>query len=202
MNFQETKLGIQPSPVVAAFSSRGPNPITPKILKPDFIAPRVNILAGWTNKVGPSRLEEDPRRVEFNFASGTSMSCPHVSGLAALLKAAHPEWSPAAIKSALMTTSYSTYKNGEGLQDVVTEKPSTPFDHGSGHVDPVSANDPGLIYDASPNDYLNFLCALNYNSTTIKKFSSGKFKCDKGKKYRVEDLNYPSFAVPLMTASR
>ncbi|PWA47999.1 Peptidase S8/S53 domain-containing protein [Artemisia annua] len=196
-----TILGIQPSPVVAAFSSRGPNQLTPEILKPDLIAPGVNILAGWTNKVGPTGLSEDPRRVEFNIVSGTSMSCPHVSGLAALLKEAHPEWSPAAIKSALMTTAYNTYKTGEGIKDVATGKPSTPFDHGAGHVDPVSALDPGLVYDASPGDYLSFLCALNFSSTTMKIFAGGNSTCIAGKKYRIEDLNYPSFAVPLHTAS-
>lgn len=196
-----TQLGIQPSPVVAAFSSRGPNPLTPEILKPDFIAPGVNILAGWTIKVGPTGLTEDSRRAEFNIVSGTSMSCPHVSGLAALIKEAHPEWSPAAIKSALMTTAYSTYKNGEGLHDVATGMPSTPFDHGAGHVNPVSAFDPGLVYDASVDDYLSFLCALNYSAASIRMFTGGSTTCTAGKKYRVEDLNYPSFSVPLMTAS-
>ncbi|KAI3767492.1 hypothetical protein L2E82_17641 [Cichorium intybus] len=194
----ETELHIEPSPVVAAFSSRGPNPITPEILKPDFIAPGVNILAGWTGKAGPTGLTEDLRRTEYNIVSGTSMSCPHVSGLAVLLKAAHPDWTPAAIKSALMTTAYHVYKNGEGLKDIATGTPSTPFDHGAGHVDPVRAVDPGLVYDASPNDYLGFLCALNYSSSAIKMFG-GSFTC--GTKYRVEDLNYPSFAVPLMTDS-
>ncbi|KAJ0754609.1 putative tripeptidyl-peptidase II [Helianthus annuus] len=196
-----TQLGVQPSPVVAAFSSRGPNPLTPEILKPDFIAPGVNILAGWTNKVAPTGLSEDPRRAEFNIVSGTSMSCPHVGGLAALLKEAHPEWSPAAIKSALMTTAYSTYKNGERLLDVASGMPSTPFDHGAGHVDPVSALDPGLVYDASAGDYLSFLCALNYSSSVIRMFTGGSSTCTAGKKYRVEDLNYPSFSVPLMTVS-
>lgn len=196
-----TQLGVQPSPVVAAFSSRGPNSVTPEILKPDFIAPGVNILAGWTGKVGPSGLGDDFRHVNFNIVSGTSMSCPHISGLAALLKAAHPDWSPAAIRSALMTTAYTSYKNGEALQDVATGLPSTPFDHGAGHVDPVSALDPGLIYDATVDDYLGFLCALNYTSSQIKMIAKRQFTCDSGKKYSVGDLNYPSFAVPLLTAS-
>lgn len=196
-----TQLGIQPSPVVAAFSSRGPNPLTPEILKPDFIAPGVNILAGWTGKVGPSGLEDDLRHVEFNIVSGTSMSCPHVSGLAALIKAVHPEWSPAMVRSALMTTAYTSYKNGEALQDVATGMPSTPFDHGAGHVEPVSALDPGLVYDATLDDYLEFLCALNYSTTEIRIIAKRQFTCESSKKYSVGDLNYPSFAVPLLTAS-
>ncbi|XP_060187291.1 subtilisin-like protease SBT1.7 [Lycium barbarum] len=203
--FEGTKLGIKPSPVVAAFSSRGPNTITQEILKPDIIAPGVNILAGWTGAVGPTGLAEDNRRVGFNIISGTSMSCPHVSGLAALLKGAHPDWSPAAIRSALMTTAYTVYKNGGALQDVATGKPSTPFDHGAGHVDPVAALNPGLVYDLKADDYLNFLCALNYTSTQINTIARRPFSCGTSKKYSVTDLNYPSFAVVFpeqMTAGR
>ncbi|KAL2346465.1 hypothetical protein Fmac_000465 [Flemingia macrophylla] len=197
--FDGTKLGVQPSPVVAAFSSRGPNVLTPEVLKPDLIAPGVNILAGWTGAIGPTSLTEDKRHVEFNIITGTSMSCPHVSGLAALLKGTHPEWSPAAIRSALMTTAYRTYKNGQTIIDVATGQPATPFDYGAGHVDPVAAFDPGLVYDATVDDYLSFLCALKYTSNQIKLVAKRDFTCSKSKKYRVEDLNYPSFAVRLDT---
>lgn len=197
--FEGTKVGIEPSPVVAAFSSRGPNTITPDVLKPDIIAPGVNILAGWSGSVGPTGLALDGRRVTFNIISGTSMSCPHVSGLAALLKAAHPDWSPAAVRSALMTTAYTSYKNGQSLRDVATGKPSTPFDHGAGHVDPVSALNPGLVYDLTVDDYLGFLCALNYTESQISSLARRKFACDANKKYSVTDLNYPTFAVNFKT---
>ncbi|XP_027330344.1 subtilisin-like protease SBT1.7 [Abrus precatorius] len=201
IEFLGTHLEVQPSPVVAAFSSRGPNALTPKILKPDLIAPGVNILAGWTGAVGPTGLNVDKRHVSFNIISGTSMSCPHVSGLAAILKGAHPEWSPAAIRSALMTTAYTSYKNGETIEDVATGLPGTPFDYGAGHVDPVAALDPGLVYDANVDDYLGFFCALNYTSFQIKLAARREFVCDSKRKYRVEDFNYPSFAVALETAS-
>ncbi|GMH24055.1 hypothetical protein Nepgr_025898 [Nepenthes gracilis] len=197
--FEGTVVGVQPSPVVAAFSSRGPNGVTPEVLKPDMIAPGVNILAGWSGKVGPTGLSVDPRRVRFNIISGTSMSCPHVSGLAGLLKAAHPDWSPAAIKSALMTTAYVSYKNGELLQDLSTGKPSTPFDHGAGHVDPVLALDPGLVYDLTVDDYLEFLCALNYSPAQINMLARRNFTCDPSKKYSLGDFNYPSFSAPFQT---
>ena len=196
-----TQLGVQPSPVVAAFSARGPNPVTPEILKPDLIAPGVNILAGWTGGAAPTGLDSDKRRVNFNIVSGTSMSCPHVSGLAALLKGAHQDWSPAAIKSALMTTSYSTYKDGKSLYDIATGNPATPFDYGAGHVDPVAALDPGLVYDATVDDYISFLCALKYSASQIKAVTRGAQTCDATKKYSLLDFNYPSFAVPLATAS-
>ncbi|XP_057444733.1 subtilisin-like protease SBT1.7 [Lotus japonicus] len=189
--FEGTKVGIEPSPVVALFSSRGPNPITTKILKPDLIAPGVNILASFTRNSSPSSLDSDERRVDFNILSGTSMSCPHVSGIAALVKSVHPDWSPAAIRSAMMTTAYSTYKNGKPLLDGATGKPGTPFDFGAGHVDPIPALNPGLIYDLTADDHLNFLCSLNYTPEMIEVVAKRKYVCD-GK---IHYFNYPSFAV-------
>ncbi|KAG2545692.1 hypothetical protein PVAP13_9KG226238 [Panicum virgatum] len=194
--FAGTKVGIQPSPVVAAFSSRGPNTVTPSVLKPDIIAPGVNILAAWSGSVGPSGIAGDSRRVGFNIISGTSMSCPHVSGLAALLRAAHPEWSPAAIRSAMMTTAYTEYPNGNGILDVATGRPATPLDVGAGHVDPGKAVDPGLVYDIAAADYVDFLCALNYGpmqiATLTKRSADG---CTANRTYAESALNYPSFAV-------
>ncbi|PON91082.1 Peptidase S8, subtilisin-related [Trema orientale] len=196
------KLGVQPSPKVAAFSSRGPNGVTPQLLKPDVIAPGVNILAAWTGALAPTELAQDKRRVNFNIISGTSMACPHVSGLAALIKSVHPKWSPAAIRSALVTTAYATYKNGETIQDTVTASPATPFDFGAGHVDPVAALHPGLVYDASVEDYIRFLCASNYTKKQIKTVTKRNFDCNEGeKKYSLGDLNYPSFSVVFDAAS-
>ncbi|URE34148.1 Peptidase inhibitor I9 [Musa troglodytarum] len=167
-----TAVGVRPSPVVAAFSSRGPSAITPGILKPDL----------------------------FNIISGTSMSCPHVSGLAALLKGAHPDWSPGAIKSALMTTAYAAYPGDGGILDVATGRAATPFDFGAGHVDPPKALDPGLVYNVTTDDYLDFLCALNYTPLQIATLSRlTNYTCDRKKTYEVSDLNYPSFAVATLT---
>uniref|UniRef100_M4F6U3 Uncharacterized protein n=1 Tax=Brassica campestris TaxID=3711 RepID=M4F6U3_BRACM len=190
-----TVVNVQPSLVVAAFSSRGPNSIKPDILKPDLIAPGVNILAGWTGSRGPTGLASDARRVECNIISGTSMSCPHVSGLAALLKSVHPEWIPAAIRLALMTTAYKTYNDGKPILDVTTGKPSTLFEHGAGHVSPTTAINPGLIYDLTTVDYLGFLCALNYTPSQITSVSRRNYTCDPSKSYSIADLNYPLFAV-------
>ncbi|KAJ4788127.1 Subtilisin-like protease [Rhynchospora pubera] len=202
IQFGGTQVNIRPSPVVAAFSSRGPNTITPEILKPDLIAPGVNILAAWTGAVGPTGLSVDQRRVEFNIISGTSMSCPHVSGLAALIKSIHPDWSPAAVRSALMTTAYSSYSTGDGIFDTATGEAATPFDIGAGHVDPPNAVDPGLVYDLTSEDYLDFLCALNYTSYQIAAVAKrSNYTCDSTKSYAVSNLNYPSFSVAFATAN-
>ncbi|KAL5537832.1 hypothetical protein UlMin_043721 [Ulmus minor] len=195
LSFGGTVLNVRPSPVVAAFSSRGPNLVTPQILKPDVVGPGVNILAAWSEAIGPTGLEKDTRKTQFNIMSGTSMSCPHISGLAALLKAAHPDWSPSAIKSALMTTAYVLDNTKSPLRDAAGGALSDPFAHGSGHVDPQKALSPGLVYDISTEEYIQFLCSLDYtidhvqaivkrpNVTCLKKFS------DPGA------LNYPSFSV-------
>ncbi|CAD5318202.1 unnamed protein product [Arabidopsis thaliana] len=142
--------------------SRGPNTVTPEILKPDVIGPGVNILAGWSDAIGPTGLDKDSRRTQFNIMSGTSMSCPHISGLAGLLKAAHPEWSPSAIKSALMTTAYVLDNTNAPLHDAADNSLSNPYAHGSGHVDPQKALSPGLVYDISTEEYIRFLCSLDY----------------------------------------
>lgn len=76
-------------------------------MQPDITAPGVDIIAAYSEAVSPSDIDSDKRRIPYNVLSGTSMSCPHVSGIVGLLKTVHPTWSPAAIKSAVMTTGIS-----------------------------------------------------------------------------------------------
>ncbi|KAL9244592.1 hypothetical protein vseg_018357 [Gypsophila vaccaria] len=196
IDFRGTVVGPKPSsPRVAAFSSRGPNKVTPEILKPDVVAPGVNILAGWTGFSSPTDMNVDPRRVQFNIISGTSMACPHVSGLAALLRNVYPNWSVSAIKSALMTTAYNLDNAGKNLTDLATGNPSTPFAHGSGHVNPNKALDPGLVYDSDADDYIDFLCSIGYNQKEISMFTNATVNCGKRNLSSPGDLNYPSFSV-------
>lgn len=76
-------------------------------LQPDVTAPGANILAAWSPvSIGNT----NGLSVDYNIASGTSMSCPHISAVAAMIKAYHPSWSPAAVKSAIMTTGNSRTK--------------------------------------------------------------------------------------------
>lgn len=193
--FQGTIIGTV-APKVAAFSGRGPNPLTPQILKPDVIAPGLNIIAGWTQAAGPWG-DCDPRHVEFNIISGTSMACPHVSGVAALLKKAYPDWSSAAIKSALMTTAYSPDIPGQSIKDLATGTDSTPFSHGVGHVDPNRALDPGLVYDMGVFDYIWFLCSIGYNYQKIRMLLREPVSPNicAGTFVTPGDLNLPSFSV-------
>ncbi|KAK7256679.1 hypothetical protein RIF29_30135 [Crotalaria pallida] len=195
ISFIGTSYG-DPAPIVAAFSSRGPSLVGPEVIKPDVAAPGVNILAAWPSKTSPSLLKSDKRRVLFNIISGTSMSCPHVSGIAALIKSVHKDWSPAAIKSALMTTAYTLNNKGTPITDISNNSAiANPFAFGSGHVKPESASDPGLVYDISTKDYLNYLCSINYTSSQISLISKGSFACSKKPVPLASDLNYPSFAV-------
>ncbi|PKI40533.1 hypothetical protein CRG98_039093 [Punica granatum] len=88
------------------------------------------------------------------------MSCPHVSAIAAILRSAHPSWSPAAIKSAIMTTATPMDNSKKLIGKNPNGSETTPFDYGSGHVNPAAALDPGLIYDFDSADVINFLCSL------------------------------------------
>ncbi|WJX20852.1 hypothetical protein P8452_10347 [Trifolium repens] len=193
--FLNTRLGIKPSPIVAAFSSRGPNFLTLEILKPDIVAPGVNILAAWSGVTGPSSLSTDHRRVKFNILSGTSMSCPHVSGIAALIKAKHPDWSPAAIKSAIMTTAYVHDNTIKPLRDASSAEFSTPYDHGAGHINPRKALDPGLVYDIAPQDYFEFLCTQKLSPSELGVFAKNSNRICKHTLASVGDLNYPAISV-------
>ena len=74
------------------------------LFQPDITAPGVRVIAAFTLATGPTGEDYDKRRIAFNTESGTSLSCPHVSGIVGLLKSLHPDWTTAAIRSAIMTT--------------------------------------------------------------------------------------------------
>lgn len=194
-----TVIKKSPAPSVALFSSRGPSSLSPDFLKPDITAPGINILAAWPPNISPTSFNIDGRSVNWNFLSGTSMSCPHVSGVVALLKSAHPHWSPAAIRSALMTTAYTHDNTGDSVLFGGITKTGDPFDIGAGHVDPLNAIDPGLIYDMKTSDYIHFLCNIGYSENKIKIIAGTKtfVSCRKGSASTSnENLNYPSITIP------
>ncbi|KAK4797438.1 hypothetical protein SAY86_029764 [Trapa natans] len=193
-----TQIDVKPAPIMAAFSSKGPNTLTPEIFKPDITAPGVSVIAAYTEAQGPTNLGFDKRRIPFNAVSGTSMSCPHISGVVGLLKTLHPSWSPAAIRSAIMTTATPLDNSIEVIRAASFVK-ATPFSYGAGLVRPNNAMDPGLVYDLGVNDYLNFLCTLGYNETQISRFSSEPYKCPES--INLLDFNYPAITIPKLKGS-
>ena len=129
--------------VMAAFSSRGPSAY---FLKPDLTAPGIQVLAGMTPQ--PHGTVNGPPGNLFQAIAGTSMSAPHVAGSAVLVKALHPTWTPAMIKSALMTST----AQGVVKEDGVT--PVTPFDAGAGSLRVNRAVNPTLVFDETFADYV------------------------------------------------
>ncbi|KAJ9551834.1 hypothetical protein OSB04_015879 [Centaurea solstitialis] len=194
VKYGETLLGVKGAPEVAFFSSRGPDQRSPWILKPDLLAPGVNILAAWAPNRQSAPIGDDYLLSDYKLVSGTSMASPHVVGIAALLKSAHRDWSPAAIRSAMMTTANIFDNNGSIIMDMTTELEGTPLDYGAGHVNPNKAMDPGLIYDIEPQDYVDYLCAMNYTRNQIRIISKrSEISCTNA----TLDLNYPSFILVL-----
>lgn len=168
------------APFTADFSSRGPLLAGGgSLLKPDLIAPGQDILAGVAPPANNGRL--------FDLYSGTSMSSPHVAGLAALMKEVHPRWSPMAIKSALMTT-------GTDVLDGPNTNALVIFRQGAGHVNPNNAADPGLVFDSGFDDWFGFLCGAVINPLNCT--TNGIAVLD------TSDLNVASIAVGSLTGSR
>ena len=177
---QATIVYTEPAPFTASFSSRGPlRAGNGDLLKPDVIAPGQDILAAVAPPGNGGML--------FNLYSGTSMSSPHVAGLGALLKDLHPDWSPMAIKSALMTTGYDVL-DGPNTNPVVI------FRQGAGHVKPNNAASPGLVFDSNLNDWYAFLCG----ATTGVAASKCQSLANAGYSLVPNDLNMASSAIGAM----
>ncbi|MBV6449907.1 MAG: hypothetical protein MHPDNHAH_00620 [Anaerolineales bacterium] len=178
------------APSMTDFSSRGPNPVAPDIIKPDVTAPGIQIMAG--NSPFPD-AGNVPGEL-FQSIAGTSMSSPHVAGIFALLKQAHPEWTPAMAKSALMTTAHQDVKDNDRVSK------ADPFDMGAGHVDPGgkwdkgSINEPGLVYDAGLYEYYGFMCDA-FPTVFLDPVGTCAFLDANGIPTQAEDLNYPSIGI-------
>lgn len=166
---------VTPVPQIAGFSSRGPAVANDSsLLKPDISAPGVSVLAAVAPPSGAGR--------DFDLYSGTSMSSPHVAGLGAVYLSEHPLWSPAAVKSAMMTTAYDL-KQADGT--VVAD----PFAQGAGHVDPTRFFEPGLVLETSVLEWAKFYTGQGLDLTG-------------GAAIEPSDLNYPSIAVGQLAGTR
>ncbi|NIA27274.1 MAG: S8 family serine peptidase [Desulfobulbaceae bacterium] len=173
--------------VMGSFSARGPGPM-PDILKPDVTAPGINILAGFSPDAANAAPGEN-----FAYLTGTSMSTPHVAGVGALLLQAHPDWSPSAIKSALMTTAHQALTSSDG------ETAAVPFDYGAGHIVPNDSVDPGLVYDVTADEYDAFACGIASPGVTTERCAELSAS---GYSFAGADLNQPSIAIERLANER
>ena len=167
------------APEVAAFSSRGPALAgSGDLLKPDIMAPGVDVIAGFS----PANNGRD-----YDFVSGTSMSSPHIAGLGALLIQKHPNWSPMMVKSALLTTASVTDNKGAPISTDAGDIANA-FDYGSGQVNINAAADPGLVYDSNSTDWLRWLCGTGQLAATGA-------TCSSVGSIDPSDLNQPNIAI-------
>ncbi|CAI5478131.1 unnamed protein product [Closterium sp. Yama58-4] len=187
------------APTVPYFSSTGPlapaddapSPPYPTndILKPDILAPGVNL---WSAAPGKRGLIF--RRAAFVRMSGTSMATPHIAGIAALLMQRWPAWSPAQIMSAIMTTA-STRNNKGGKIRGSTGGHATPWEIGSGQVNPPKLLDPGLTYDITLGDFKDFLAGQNETTAKLE------WPSDTLTPTPAYNLNRPSISVSRLSGS-
>jgi subtilisin family serine protease len=194
-NGRPRKTTFRPAPSVTLFSSRGPDTVAPDLIKPDVTAPGLQILAGNSPFPDP----ETPSGELFQAIGGTSMSSPHVAGIYALLKQAHPDWSAAAAKSALMTTASPNIRDNDRVHR------ADPFDAGSGQVRPGgrwgkgSISQPGLVYDAGLFEYAAFTCGMKWEVFTQ---ASCDFLDSQGVPSSPVDLNLPSIGISEVAGSQ
>ncbi|KAL2902553.1 Cucumisin [Bienertia sinuspersici] len=148
------------APFVGSFSSRGPHPFSPGILKPDIVAPGVDIVAAWSPVAPVSEVMSDERSAPFFILSGSSMACPHVT------------------------------KNEEAE-----------LAYGSGHINPIKAKNPGLVYDIEEDDYIKYLCNQGVDQEIITIITGNDEFCQEINDNINWDLNYPSITIPTSLGS-
>lgn len=197
---------ISNAPQMSDSSSRGPNQGNLNILKPDIAAPGSSILAGYTPDYTIAERDTmvasgQAGRPNLSLLSGTSMASPHIAGMAALLKQRHPTWSPAAIRSALMTTARDVFPSS-GIAPGSIQQGNLPWGQGAGFAQPSAAADPGLVYDIAPNDYNRFLCGVGAAGVVASVGLQAGIDCSKIGSITATDLNLPSLTVGSVLGSQ
>lgn len=182
------------APVISSFSSRGPGLADQNVLKPDVTAPGSSIVAGYKASLTQAQHDQVVAGTltppgATGTVSGTSMATPHIAGASALLRQLHPSWSPAAIKSLLMTTTTPVLLSS-GAPD------PTRWNYGAGHLNPNGSAVPSLVYDADATDYGRFICGQNLPPPTALG------KCDTLGSIKAWNLNLPSLQAASVVISR
>jgi subtilisin family serine protease len=176
-----TDTSLMEAPTMAGFSSYGPALAGGgDLLKPDITAPGVGVIAAVAP---PNNNGQD-----WNSYDGTSMSAPHITGIAALIRQKHPTWSPMWVKSALLTNASPLTNRGNPIQRAGHD--ATPLDFGSGEVQPAPSFDPGLVYDSSALDWIRYGCGIGQIQLV-----TDPSLCASAGSIDPSDLNYPSIAV-------
>ncbi|KAL5053581.1 hypothetical protein RYX36_034263 [Vicia faba] len=198
------------APNVMYYSARGPDPEDnfpheADILKPNLVAPGSFIWAAWSSVATDS---DEFLGENFAMLSGTSMAAPHVAGLAALVKQKFPNFSPAAIGSALSTTASLSDNSGKPItaqrsypSPDLNQSPATPFDMGSGFVNATAALNPGLLFESSYDDYMSFLCGMNGTASVVLDYTGQNCLIYNSTGYG-SDLNLPSITIARLNQSR
>ncbi|KAL0394922.1 UNVERIFIED_CONTAM: Subtilisin-like protease SBT3.5 [Sesamum latifolium] len=149
---------------------------------------------------GPNSRSFSTQEQGFTMLSGTSMATPHIAGIVALLRALHADWSPAAIRSALTTTAWTSDPYGVPIfAEGDPHKLADPFDFGGGIANPNGAACPGLVYDMDETDYINYLCSMEYNNSAISRLTGKPVMCPKT--VSILDVNLPSITIPYLRNS-
>ncbi|MDN7125687.1 S8 family serine peptidase [Pseudidiomarina sp. 1APP75-32.1] len=135
---------------LAPFSSRGPSPSTPESLIPAVAAPGVDIYSAWSDE---QPFSPAPAAGDFTFLSGTSMASPHAAGALALLKQAHPDWSPAEIQSALVMTADEGVRYRFLNRDDEAVFEADTYRAGTGRINVENAVQSGLVMDETADNF-------------------------------------------------
>lgn len=162
-----TFVSSSPADSIASFSSRGPRGFD-SMLKPEITAPGQSIFAA---EIGSGNLGTS--------MSGTSMASPHVAGVVALMKDAHPNWSNEQIKAALMNTAV----------DLVDAASSQIPRQGAGRVDALAAVNTEVVAVGDPK-----LVSINWGVIEV---TEDTYSSDKTVKLR----NYSDAEVTLDVAT-
>ncbi|KAK2655259.1 hypothetical protein Ddye_008311 [Dipteronia dyeriana] len=167
----QEKLNTKPSPKMAYFFSKGPNSITSDIIKVRLFL----LFFSFDNTILKLNILAAIPHDQIGLFSGTSMAAPHVMGVAAVLQATNKRWSAAAIKSALMTTAILHDNTGNPIQS--GNRSATPFDRGSGHLEPDLAFSPGLVLEFNENDLIDFLCYHRKDHSKVNQMVGKNVQC-------------------------